>query len=346
MRARSPPGEGAARSIGRALAAIHSLPASVVRAAGLQEHGAARTRRCRARARQGGCQRTCAGAPHGALARGDRRRQALVVRADNRAGRGRLPRHSCFGDDERGAPVVTGVYDWHGLAVEDPAIDLRWLSAAQTAEDDVIDAYADAAHRVPTRPCACGLDCTPRSEFARWLLHETTRGATTSSATPQACSRRWPTTSGTTGCSTTFPATATSTSTRRSHSSGACRSAPISRTPRRRWRPSAYSPEDLSFAQARAGTRTLTTTRTTRAASPSAGVPADGAGGVVWLRARRARRRRRTRFGRPGRRWPRVGAVSRPRSYPAPSRAAFQRAMMSASPGTSVSSRSTRSSAT
>ena len=166
-----PPGEGAARSIGRALAAIHSLPASVVRAAGQQEHGAAEARADAAHVLD-----RAAASGHVPVRLTVRWREAID---DDRlwsfeptivlGGVGASA--FLFGDDERGAPVVTGVYDWHGLAVEDPAIDLRWLSAAQTAEDDVIDAYADAAHRAPDPALRVRARLHAEMEFARWLLH-------------------------------------------------------------------------------------------------------------------------------------------------------------------------------
>ncbi|WP_105565392.1 protein kinase family protein [Microbacterium halophytorum] len=166
-----PPGDGAARSLGRTLAAIHALPASVVRAAGLRERTAAEVRSDAGRVLD-----RAAASGHVPVRLTVRWREAVD---DDRlwsfepavvlGGVGAAA--FLYGDDERGAPTVTGVYDWHGLAIDDPAVDLKWLSTAPEAEEHVLAAYADASHRAPDPAFAARSRLHAEMEFARWLLH-------------------------------------------------------------------------------------------------------------------------------------------------------------------------------
>ena len=52
-------------------------------------------------------------------------------------------------EDVDAVPRVTGVLEWHGLSVGDPATDLQWLAAAPAAADDVYSAYATHSDRAP-----------------------------------------------------------------------------------------------------------------------------------------------------------------------------------------------------
>lgn len=166
-----PPGDGAARSIGRTLAAIHALPASVVRSAGLRERTPADTRADAERVLD-------------AAAASRRLPVPLTVRwreaiEDDRlwafestVSLGGATAHAfVFGDDHRDAPVVTGVLDWHGLSIDDPAVDLRWVASAPVAERDILSAYAEAAHRAPDSALHVRARFHAEMEFARWLVH-------------------------------------------------------------------------------------------------------------------------------------------------------------------------------
>lgn len=168
-----PAGPGAAHSAGSALAAVHALPAFVVRTAGLVARSSAEAR--------------------------DQLRQIV----DRAAATGRVPARlivrwrSAVGDDElwrfeacvnlggaqatsfvylddpAAGPAVTGIIGWHGLCIGDPAADLAWLSSAPDAASDVHSAYADAADRSPDTAIMRRARLHAELEFARWLLHGT-----------------------------------------------------------------------------------------------------------------------------------------------------------------------------
>ena len=75
-----------------------------------------------------------------------------------------------FQDTDAG-PAVTGVLDWHGLSVGDPAVDLRWLASAPEAAPHVYEAYASAAHRSPDAFVQTRARLYAELEFAQWLVH-------------------------------------------------------------------------------------------------------------------------------------------------------------------------------
>lgn len=153
-------------SIGRAIAAIHGLPTSVVTDAGLPAHSAADGHRA-------------------ALALIDRAAATGLVPATllqrwREAGtdsglwqytpvvvNGALASDAILssGDD------VTGVLDWHGLRVDDPALDLQWLLGA---DEDTVDA-AFSAYTEARGPLDLRLRqraaLVAELEIARWLLH-------------------------------------------------------------------------------------------------------------------------------------------------------------------------------
>ncbi|GGH33208.1 phosphotransferase [Microbacterium album] len=166
-----PPGEGAATSVGRALAALHALPPSVVRAAGLRE-------RTPEQSRADVCRVVESAAASGRVP------VRLIVRWREAVEDDRLWTFEpavCLGgtqatsflfvDDERGAPAVSGVLDWQGLSIDDPAVDLRWVASAPDAADDISRAYAEAAHRAPDAAVHVRARLHAELEFARWLVH-------------------------------------------------------------------------------------------------------------------------------------------------------------------------------
>ncbi|MBY0687524.1 phosphotransferase [Microbacterium marinilacus] len=166
-----PPGEGAATSIGRALAAIHALPPSVVRSAGLRERTPEQTRDDVRRVVD-------------AAGRSGRLPVRLTVRWRDAVDDDRLWAFEpsiCLGgtqatsflflDDDRGAPAVSGVLDWHGLSIDDPAVDLRWVASAPDAARDIARAYGEAAHRAPDAAVHVRARLHAELEFARWLVH-------------------------------------------------------------------------------------------------------------------------------------------------------------------------------
>jgi aminoglycoside phosphotransferase (APT) family kinase protein len=164
-----PPG-GVAAAIGRAIAAVHDLPVSVVRAEGLPVRSPDRERvelsRVVDRAGAGG---------HIAATLRDRWRSAIdddalwrfeptVVLGGTDAER------FVFTDDDEG-PVLVGHLGWEGLSVGDPAVDLTWLAMAPDAAASVLDAYLGATHRAGDPLLAERARLYAELDFARWLLH-------------------------------------------------------------------------------------------------------------------------------------------------------------------------------
>ncbi len=82
-------------------------------------------------------------------------------------------------EDLEGVPTVTGLLEWHGLSIGDPATDLQWLASAPAAADDVYAAYVSHSGRAPRSLPPPSLPSRARErarlyaelEFAKWLVH-------------------------------------------------------------------------------------------------------------------------------------------------------------------------------
>jgi macrolide phosphotransferase len=165
-----PPGRGAATSVGAALAALHSLPLSIVRTEGLpvRTPQQVRTDASRLLDRAMATKRVPA-----ALA--DRWRRALAAdelwRFESAVVLGGAGAASFLFEDVDGAPAVTGLLEWHGLSVGDPAIDLQWLASAPAAADDVYAAYVAGSGRAPDVRARERARLYAELEFASWLVH-------------------------------------------------------------------------------------------------------------------------------------------------------------------------------
>lgn len=166
-----PPGRGAAESMGASIAAVHALPASVVRSAGL-------TARSAEEARDEIRQLVDAAAATGRVpARLTVRwREAVedddLWRFESAVTLGGVQATSfLFDDDPERGPGVIGLVHWHGLSLGDPAVDLAWLSSATDAAGDVHAAYAQASDRTPDGALALRARLLAELEFARWLVH-------------------------------------------------------------------------------------------------------------------------------------------------------------------------------
>jgi len=166
-----PAGRGAAESMGAAIAAVHSLPISVVRGAGLTTRSAQESRDELARlidsaASTGRVPARLTVRWRDAVADDDLWRfESTVVLG------GVQSTSFIFRDDPDLGPEVTGLIGWHSLAVGDPAIDLSWLSTAPDAAHDVHAAYARAADRGPDGALEVRARLLAELEFARWLVH-------------------------------------------------------------------------------------------------------------------------------------------------------------------------------
>jgi len=166
-----PAGRGAAVSIGEAIAAVHSLPASVVRAAGLTVRDAATVR---AEIQQLIDRAAATGrVPARLTARWrDAAADDELWRFETAVTMAGLQAQSfLFEDDPNDGPQVTGVIGWRGLTVSDPAEDLGWLSGARDAADDVFAAYVSASSRAADDALRVRARLHAELEFARWLVH-------------------------------------------------------------------------------------------------------------------------------------------------------------------------------
>lgn len=166
-----PAGRGAAVSMGAAIAAVHALPASVVRGAGLPVRSAEEVR---AEVRQLVDRAAATGRVPARLT--VRWREAVeddeLWRFESAVTLGGVEATSfLFEDDDERGPQVTGLVGWNSLAVGDPAVDLSWLSSAPDPAADVHAAYAAASHRTPDPALAVRARLIAELEFARWLVH-------------------------------------------------------------------------------------------------------------------------------------------------------------------------------
>lgn len=162
------PGPGLAAALGRAIAAIHELPVSVVENAGLPVYDADTYRRRRLTeldeaARTGHV-------PAFLLRRWERaledvslwRFQPTVVHGDLSS------EHVLVADDE---PV--GILGWSETKVADPADDLAWLlvAAPQPAVDPIIEAYHLRRTELRDPHLATRALLAGELAVARWLMH-------------------------------------------------------------------------------------------------------------------------------------------------------------------------------
>lgn len=165
-----PPGRGASTSLGAALAALHALPHSVVKGEGLPARTPPQVRADVARLidRATATRRlpvTLAARWHRAVDSDElwRFESAVVIGGAGAA--------SFLFEDLDDVPTVTGLLEWHGLSIGDPATDLQWLASAPDAADDVYSAYVAASGRAPDARTRERSRLYAELEFAKWLVH-------------------------------------------------------------------------------------------------------------------------------------------------------------------------------
>ncbi|MFE7845252.1 phosphotransferase [Microbacterium sp. NPDC057407] len=165
-----PPGRGAATSVGAALAALHALPLSIVRTEGLPVRTPQQVRTDASRLLD---RATATKRLPVALAR--RWRAAVEAdelwRFESAVVLGGAGAASFVFEDVDGVPQVTGLLEWHGLSVGDPATDLQWLASAPAAADDVYAAYVVHSGRAPDAHARDRARLYAELEFASWLVH-------------------------------------------------------------------------------------------------------------------------------------------------------------------------------
>lgn len=165
-----PSGRGVAESLGRSLAAVHALPTTIVRGAGLPVRSAVDVR---ADARRVMDQSAATGrVPVRLMVRW---REVIdddaMWQFEPTVTLGGAGADAFVFEDEAGEPHVNGIIDWHGLQVTDPAVDLQFLPNAPEAADTIFEAYAAAGHRAPDEMLRTRARLHSELEFARWLLH-------------------------------------------------------------------------------------------------------------------------------------------------------------------------------
>jgi macrolide phosphotransferase len=165
-----PPGRGAATSVGAALAALHALPVSIVRTEGLPFRTPGQVRADAARLAD---RAAATGAvPVPLIVRWRRALDADPLwRFESAVVLGGAGAASFLFEDVDDVPHVTGVLEWHGLSVGDPAVDLQWLASAPTAAQDVFDTYVSASDRAPDAGVRERARLYAELEFAKWLVH-------------------------------------------------------------------------------------------------------------------------------------------------------------------------------
>ncbi len=168
------PGEGIASSIGRAIAAIHSLPTSFVTDAGLPILSPAELLRATLVIMD---RASATGLIPGALLgrwEGATEDSALWQFAPTVVN-GSLSAESLLVDGHN----VSGILGWQGLSVGDPARDLFWLlgSPNDGVADSAIDAY-QFARGSSDRQLATRARLYSELEIAKWLLHGTQERST------------------------------------------------------------------------------------------------------------------------------------------------------------------------
>lgn len=165
-----PAGRGAATSLGAALAALHALPVSVVRAEGLPSRTPQQVRDDATRIVD---RAEATDATPFTLLR--RWRRALAAdelwQFESSVVLGGAGAASFLFEDIAGVPEVTGLLEWHGLSVGDPASDLQWLASAPHAADDVYTSYVAHSDRAPDGRARERARLYAELEFARWLIH-------------------------------------------------------------------------------------------------------------------------------------------------------------------------------
>ena len=166
-----PPGRGAATSIGEALAALHALPLSIVRTEGLPVRTPQQVRDDVARLIDR-AEATRARAERARSTAGVARSRPTSSGASSPPSSSAAPaRHPSSSRTSTACPQVTGLLEWHGLSVGDPATDLQWLASAPAAADDVYAAYVAHSGRAPDARARERARLYAELEFAKWLVH-------------------------------------------------------------------------------------------------------------------------------------------------------------------------------
>ena len=165
-----PAGDGIAPSMGRAIAAIHSLPTSLVRDAGLSSRTPEESRTAVTTLLEHAMATRRLPAALAARWRAAAEDDALWA-FEHVVVLGSAGATSFLIEDHESGPGVSGILGWHGLAVDDPALDLHWVASAPEASGDIYAGYAAGAYRTPDSYLHARARMYAELEFAKWLVH-------------------------------------------------------------------------------------------------------------------------------------------------------------------------------
>lgn len=162
-----PPGEGLATSIGRAIAAVHTLPTSFIIDAGLPVRSPHEILRSIVTVMDRASATNLV--PVALLGRWERATEdAALWQFMPTVINGALTAESFL----RSGGEVSGVNGWHALAVDDPARDLAWLLGAKNPDvaESALDAY-QLTRGSSDRQIAQRARLYSELDLAKWLLH-------------------------------------------------------------------------------------------------------------------------------------------------------------------------------
>ncbi|WP_460740558.1 phosphotransferase [Microbacterium neimengense] len=170
-----PRGPGFTGLVGRAIAAVHDLPVTVIRAEGYPVRSAQQVR--------SDARRLVERADDTGRLVPELRERWLSLIDDDAAWRYEptvvldgLEVSSFVFDDVDGTPEVVALLDWQGLSIGDPAVDLRWLGSAPESVEGVHDGYTAASHHSPDPALIARARLFAELEFAKWLVHGVDQG--------------------------------------------------------------------------------------------------------------------------------------------------------------------------
>lgn len=165
-----PAGPGVAYSLGSTLAQVHALPASIVRNAGLPSRTAYEVRDDLQKIVE---ESSATGrVPVRLMVRWrDALKDDALWQFQPTVTLGGADALAFVYHDVDEVPTVSGVIDWHGLSIGDPAVDLQFLQTAPEAAESVLDAYRARALRSGDEYLRARARLHAELEFARWLLH-------------------------------------------------------------------------------------------------------------------------------------------------------------------------------
>lgn len=165
-----PSGPGVAHSLGATLAQVHALPTSIVRNAGLPARTAQEVRAALEKVVE---EASATGrVPVRLMVRWrDAIKDDALWQFQPTITLGGADALAFVYRDVDDVPTVSGVIDWHGLSIGDPAVDLQFLQTAPEAADSVLDAYRARAARAGDEYLRARARLHAELEFARWLLH-------------------------------------------------------------------------------------------------------------------------------------------------------------------------------